>query len=278
MLVFYEDARKVRKMFCPKCGKGLSDDPRFCPTFGHALTRVGMSERKEPPRLWTKLRVRRAVLIMYALTAFTPVATASQLAPAQETIAVMAKAAKSAVISVAMSAKNGNSVVQGSEKNQPVLTARDYYKELYAAGGLDRMADAYACFEDDPSNEAFFIFGQSKDIREFMIADGTFGKLPKSLQLRLKKDFLIVRGYNKGVPWESESFLDGDEGSWISDQRMLNRHTPFRIRFTIDWQTLRYKWAVEVLNMDSTYRSEVASFGKCEEVPAGVRQHGNDDQ
>lgn len=237
-----------------------------------------MSKRQKLSRLWTKVRTRRAALIICVLTVFTPVATASQSAPPQKTIAAIPKAANGAVISLVMFHKNDGSVAQGGGKNKPALTARDYYKELYAAGGLDRMADAYACFEDDPINEAFFIFGQSKDIREFMIADGTFSKLPKSLQLRLKKDFLIVRGYNKGVPWESESFFDRDEGSWISDQRMLDKHTPIRIRFTIDWQTLRYKWAVEVLNMDSTYRSEVASFGKCEEVPASVWQHGNDDQ
>jgi hypothetical protein len=217
----------------------------------------------------------RKTRVIPVLIGFATALTAQSTPPRKATPAI-AKAANGAVISLLMPHKNDGPVAQGSGKKEPALTARDYYKELYAAGGLDRMADANACFEDDPSNKAFFIFGQSKDIREFMIADGTFSKLPRSLQLRLKKDFLIVRGYNKGVPWQSESFLDRDEGSWISDQRMLNKHTPIRIRFTIDWQTLRYKWAVEVLNMDSTYRSEVASFGKCEEVPAGVRQRGNE--
>ena len=28
-------------------------------------------------------------------------------------------------------------------------TARDYYNEIYAAGGLDRMADRYVCFNED---------------------------------------------------------------------------------------------------------------------------------
>ena len=27
-------------------------------------------------------------------------------------------------------------------------TARNYYDELYKAGGLDRMADGYVCFDD----------------------------------------------------------------------------------------------------------------------------------
>jgi hypothetical protein len=39
------------------------------------------------------------------------------------------------------------------------------------------MADAYVCFDDDEKLQTFFIFGESKTIREFMIADGTFDKL-----------------------------------------------------------------------------------------------------
>ncbi|HEV2288314.1 MAG TPA: hypothetical protein VGR81_05105 [Candidatus Acidoferrales bacterium] len=159
---------------------------------------------------------------------------------------------------------------------QTKLTARDYYKELYAAGGLDRLADGYACFEDDPKAEAFFIFGEGKYIRESMTADGTFSKLPKSTQLLMKKGFLMVQGYDKGVPWQSDELLRKDEGSWVSDERMLDKHTLVRIKFTINWQTLRYKWAAEALNLDSTYRSEVASFGKCERVPLGVRQREGD--
>jgi hypothetical protein len=118
-------------------------------------------------------------------------------------------------------------------------TARDYYKELYAAGGLDRMADKYVCFADDPKLENFFIFGESKDMRESMIADGKFSKMPKAAQNRFNKDWLIVRGYNKGVPFEEE-YLDKSGESWVSEEHMLNKHTPFRIKLTISWETLRY--------------------------------------
>ena len=41
-------------------------------------------------------------------------------------------------------------------------SGRDYYNEIYKAGGLDRMADGYACFDDDPKLETFFIFGKAK--------------------------------------------------------------------------------------------------------------------
>jgi hypothetical protein len=158
-------------------------------------------------------------------------------------------------------------------QNRTTLTARDYYQELYAAGGLDHMAGGHACFQDDPEVDSFFVLGKSKNLLDDMLADGTFNKLPKATQGLMKKDFLMVRGYAKGIPWRGEEFLERDEESWISDQRMLDDRTPIRIRFNINWETLRYKYAVEVLNVDSTYRTEVASFGRCEEIPAEVQHH-----
>jgi len=156
------------------------------------------------------------------------------------------------------------------------LTARDYYNELYAAGALVHMAGGHACFQDDAKIDSFFIFGETKNLRDYMLADGTFSKLPNATQELMKKDFVMVRGYAKGIPWRGEEFLEKDQESWISDKRMLDDHTPIRIRFNINRQTLRYKYAVEVLNMDSTYRTEVASFGHCEEIPAEVAQHGDE--
>jgi hypothetical protein len=154
-----------------------------------------------------------------------------------------------------------------------VLTARDYYKELHAAGRLDHMADGHACFQDDPKVDSFFIIKGSKNLRESMLANSTFSKLPEATRGLREKDFLVVRGYAKGIPWRGEEFLEKDEESWISDQHMLDESTPIRIRFNINWETMRYKYAVEVLNMDSTYRTEVASFGRCEEIPAEAQQH-----
>jgi hypothetical protein len=54
--------------------------------------------------------------------------------------------------------------------------------------------------------QTFFIFGESKTIREVMMADGTFAKMNKDFQQRLKQDFLIVRGYDKGVLTGEEDF------------------------------------------------------------------------
>ena len=77
--------------------------------------------------------------------------------------------------------------------------ARAYYDEIYKAGGLDRMADGQVCFDEDPENENFFIVAESKDIRNFLKLDGSFSKMPKAVQEQLNKDFLIVRGYAKGI-------------------------------------------------------------------------------
>ncbi len=152
------------------------------------------------------------------------------------------------------------------------LTARDYYKELYAAGGFDHVAGGRACFQDDPKVDSFFILRESKSPPDNTLAAGAPDKLPKST----KEDFLMVRGYAKGIPWRGEEFLEKDDESWISDQRMLDEHTLIRIRFNLNWQTLRYKYAVEILNMDSTYRTEEASFGHCEKIPGKV-QEGSED-
>ena len=152
-------------------------------------------------------------------------------------------------------------------QNPASLAARDYYKELHAAGELDYMAGGHACFQDDPKIDSFFTFRESKNLRDHMLADGTLNKLPDETQDLMDKDFLMVRGYAKGIPWRGEEYLEKDEESWISDQRMLDERTPIRIRFNINWETLRYKYAVEVLNMDSTVRTEAASSklrGNCD--------------
>jgi hypothetical protein len=52
----------------------------------------------------------------------------------------------------------------------------------------------------------------------------------------------------------------------------LDPRNSMRIRLTINWQTLRYKRAVEMFDHDLHYKKEIAKFGKCEDVPSGIRQ------
>ena len=153
-------------------------------------------------------------------------------------------------------------------------TARDYYNEIYAAGGLDRIVDRYVCFNDSPDVKTFFIFTENKYLREYMIANGTFDKLSKAEQAEMKKEFLVFRGYDKGVPLATEDTLNPDGTSWVSDKFMLGEKTPARLRFSISWETMRYKRSVEVLNSDGTISGEVPAYGRCERVSPTVRQTG----
>jgi hypothetical protein len=156
-------------------------------------------------------------------------------------------------------------------------SARQYFSEIYNAGGLDRMADEYVCFDDDKQLDTFFTFSQSKTIREVMVATGTFAKLDKEVQQKLKTDFLIVRGYDKGVVIGAEDSYDRDEDSWAGGTFVLGKQPKHlgRMRFTITWETLRYKRTVEVLNADMSSIGQYARYGKCESVSPEVRQKGN---
>jgi hypothetical protein len=156
-------------------------------------------------------------------------------------------------------------------------SARQYYDELYNAGGLDHMADAFACFDDDPRLQTFFIFAESKMLREFMMADGSFARLDKDVQQKLKQDFLIVRGYDKGVSIGEEDLYQKDGSSWVNEKFVLSKQPKRfgRMRLNLAWESLRYKRSVEILNPDMSLKSQVARYGKCEEVSPAVRQRGN---
>jgi hypothetical protein len=153
-------------------------------------------------------------------------------------------------------------------------SARDYYNELHAAGGLDQVVSHWVCFDDRKESENFFLFTESKVIREVMMADGSFYRAPKGLQDSLKKDFLFFRGYNKGVPLAAEEEYSPDGTAWISSKFMLDGKTPARVRFEISWETLRYKRSVEILNPNGTLHGLVSAYGRCELVDHRVRQRG----
>lgn len=150
-------------------------------------------------------------------------------------------------------------------------SARSYFEELYKAGALDRMADEYVCFDDDSSLQTFFIFTTSQTLREFLIQTGGFAKLPKAQRDELNRGFLILRGYDKGVPLSREDTLSPDGSSWVEKDIIIDK-APARMRFTIVWETMRYKRSVELLNSNSTLRSEYSRYGHCERSPSDVRQ------
>jgi hypothetical protein len=154
-------------------------------------------------------------------------------------------------------------------------SARDYYNEIYKAGGLDRMADGYACFDDDPKLETFFIFGKSETLKQFLISTGDFKKMSKAQQADLNRGFLNTRGYDKGVPLSNEEIYWADGSSWASEPGIISS-TKMRMRLSIEWTTLRYKRSLEFLNPNGTLKSiPVSRYGRCEEVLPDVQQKGN---
>jgi hypothetical protein len=154
-------------------------------------------------------------------------------------------------------------------------SARDYYNEIYKAGGLDRMADSYACFDDDPKLDTFFIMAKSETLKRFLISTGEFKKMPKAAQAELNRGFLTTRGYDKGVPHSSEETYQADGSSWASEGILGG--TKMRVRISIEWTTLRYKKSVEFLNPNGTQKDVVpiSRYGRCEEVSPDVQQKGN---
>jgi hypothetical protein len=159
----------------------------------------------------------------------------------------------------------------------PGQSARNYYDELYKAAGLDRMADQYVCFDDDPALETFFIFAKSDTLKQFLSDNGGYEKLPAKSKEALQKGFLTVRQYDKGVPLSIESSYTKDEGSsWLGEIAYLPQgKTPVRMRFELSWQTLRYKRSLEFLNANHTMKSQVSRYGRCEEISPAVQQKGD---
>jgi hypothetical protein len=154
-------------------------------------------------------------------------------------------------------------------------SARDYYNELYKAGGLDRMADGYVCFDDDPNLETFFIFGKSETLKQFLISTGEFKKMSKAQQADLNHGFLITRGYDKGVQHSNEETYSADGTSWATEPGIISGQK-MRVRISIEWATLRYKRSVEFLNANGTLKSvPISRYGRCEEVSPDVQQKGN---
>ena len=148
-------------------------------------------------------------------------------------------------------------------------TAREYFDEIYDIGRLDHIAAGEVCFDEDPAHEDFFIFEQSKYLRQYMAMRGTFQNLPK--------DLLVVRGYHKGIASNGEDFYVEDGNSWISDVYELDEENSMRIRLTIDWQTHHYKRAVELLDHEMHFQREISRLGHCEDVSTEVPQTGGPD-
>jgi hypothetical protein len=154
-------------------------------------------------------------------------------------------------------------------------TARGYYDELYKAGGLDRMADGYVCFDDRSDLLTFFIFGDSKVLKQFLLSAGGYSKLSAAQRAQLDKGFLNVRQYDRGVPLSEESFYEKDGDSWVTDRFVLVGKKIARQRLLLSWQTLRYKKTVEMQQPDGSYHDVYSGYGRCEIVSDAISQTDN---
>ncbi len=144
-------------------------------------------------------------------------------------------------------------------------TGRDYYGELYKAGGLDHNAASYVCFPDE-ENGLFTIFSKSDA--------GKYDKLPKAERDALDGGFIYVRTYRRGIADEAAQYdKDGDsyllEGNYKADKSVI-----LKMRYTFNWSTLRYRYSVETYRHGKMFGAPANNYGKCELIPSEVKQTG----
>ena len=153
-------------------------------------------------------------------------------------------------------------------------TSREYYNEIYKAGGLDRMASGYSCFPDEDTGK-FFIFSQSEIFRQFLMDEGEYKNLSRAQKAQLDKGFIYLRAYYKGIPREP-LYLDKDGESYLYEGPLKQENgTKLRLRYTFNWATLRYEEAVGFYRRGILVQStEHRGYGRCELVGTGVRQTG----
>ena len=144
--------------------------------------------------------------------------------------------------------------------------AHSYYDELRRAGGLDKRASEYACFDDDKELKTFFTYDESARIKAFFQKTGEWAHMSIASKVEIEKGFVSIRQYDHGVPLGDLDFYMRDGASFVSEERMLDSKTPVRVRYTVAPSTLRYKKTVELLNAKSHIRSQLERYGRCEVV------------
>lgn len=142
-------------------------------------------------------------------------------------------------------------------------TAREYYKEVHDANGLNPLL-MFVCFPQ-----------QDTGLFETMALTRTFPKTAEEKHLKpltekdkkmfLKADSLFVQAFYKGVAREPLLFDKADKNSdvaWALNFTGLEGHpnVKSRITYRINWQTLRYETEVKIGTAAET-RS-----GKCEVI------------
>ncbi len=154
------------------------------------------------------------------------------------------------------------------------LTARQYYNELYRAGGLDQFADEYICFRDEELPN-FFTLGRSETLKHFFESANGMKSLSPKMRAGLRRGFLMMVNYKKGISGNIE-YLDYDASKReISDELELpgnsgTKHTPVTYALQVNWQTLRFILSVR---RKGSLVPLGESSGRCETIRADVPQH-----
>jgi hypothetical protein len=143
-------------------------------------------------------------------------------------------------------------------------TAREYYKEVHDANGLNPLL-MFACFPEQDTGK----FDTMALTRTFprTAAEKHLSKVTeKDKQMFAKSDLLYLQTFYKGVAREPLLLEKQDSHSdvgWVLKSTGEVRGHPEKMLLTyrINWQTLRYEMNIEVGTASK------AQYGKCELIP-----------
>jgi hypothetical protein len=141
-------------------------------------------------------------------------------------------------------------------------TARDYYKELHEAKGLNPLL-MFVCFPE-PDTGKFDTIALTRTFNR-TITDKHLPSTTKSEQMFAKSDMLYLQTFYKGVAREPQLLDKQDKASdltWVlSTMAVIEGHRHrVSLTYTFNWQTLRYEDQITVGG------STAHNYGKCEPI------------
>jgi hypothetical protein len=157
--------------------------------------------------------------------------------------------------------------------------ARDYYKELYGAGGLQKYSQ-YACFFEDVTFRDYFftvVFSEElvDSLKSTKLGTEMLKLMSKQDQEFIRKKSAGIYRYNKGVYMNGVVMDKDDLSSWVRTSNDGKQ----RERFRFQRQTLRFAWTYESLKPagKDSHSPPSPIFGRCEKIPTDIRQNGENE-
>jgi hypothetical protein len=136
------------------------------------------------------------------------------------------------------------------------VTAREYYEELKASGGIKSMWK-YACFEDN-DQPSFKIMSKVSDIEADAKQSGDSAAV-RTMQGR--ENDLVFDPYNKGIE-AGLQFFEQDKADPNAYSRIIKSPFTGKITYTFNWNTLRFR--VVVISSGKHVPAPLDLTGKCE--------------